>query len=200
MPANQLLLSAEYGPTHSLEFLAKRDLFDLRFTSDCAFLDPGFLTSSSVEHKQQWREFLGKLGVDSELERNSERVAQRIAVKCALRYEAENGRSPKELEESVKRGYDIESDAGIASARFIEAKGSKGQRPDMRLTVNEFRALKRHPETYFVYIVTNAWTNPELSIVGGDELTDDSMEYAVTIPFSQWSALKKGPYTFPDPA
>ena len=81
---------------------------------------------------------------------------------------------------------------------YIEAKGSKDQKPDVRLTVNEFRALKIKGDSYHVYIVANAWTSPDSYILGGERLTDPTLEYSVSIRYAQWIQLKEGPVTFPN--
>lgn len=194
---NQLLFSAEYGPTHRLDELEKLDLFDLKFSSELGFLDPGLLSSSTSHDLPSWREFLAGLGVDRELDEHPQKISQRVGVKCVLRYERDQGRLPVELEESAKRGYDIESTSTDGVIRLIEAKGSKDSKPEVPLTVNEFRILKIKGDSYFVYCVANAWTTPELYVLGGDRLIDPKLEYAVSIPFAKWIGLSKGPVTFP---
>ncbi len=199
IPANRLLLSMEYGPTHHLDELEQRKLFDLHFTTGLAFLDPVLVSSSTNQDLPDWRDFLTGLGVDRELNDHPERFSQRIGVMCALRHERNRGRTPAELEESAKRGYDIESTSADGTMLYIEAKGSKDQKPDVRLTVNEFRALKIKGDSYHVYIARECMDLPRtLHSWRGEIDRPDIGVFCVDCRYAQWIQLKEGPVTFPN--
>jgi hypothetical protein len=200
LPPRQLIFPTEYGPSHRLEALAKRGLFDLNFADNVDFLSTEVIERIPTHERSALREFLAELGVEKVLSDNEEKVSQRVGVLCALEHERRAKRSPVELPESFKRGYDIESGGSDPEGKRlrIEAKGSRSSTPDIRLTVNEFRALKRDPDSYFVYVVAKAWDSPELSVIGGDALTDDSLDYGVTIRYPQWSPLRLEAHTFPE--
>jgi hypothetical protein len=191
LPPARTLFSAEYGPGHSLEALEKAGLFE----TSCAFLDSVLASGLGASDLAALRTFLEALGVDSDLEEHSSQVSQRIGVKFALRYEIEQGRQPTELPESSKPGYDIDSaDADHGELLHIEVKGSNDPEPDIRLTVNELRALNADAESYRIYVVSRAWTAPELSVVEGKAVFGGAMDYSIAIPFSKWSKSRSGPF------
>jgi hypothetical protein len=194
-PPEQLLFGLSYGPEHRLEELRDRGLFDQPF----GYVDHLPAVGATSSDLDSWRRFLSELGVDEVLRGgDAPRVSQRVGVLCALRFERERGWTPKEIEESVKLGYDIESSPPRdGEVLRIEAKGSQSASPILHLTVNEFRALSAGPESYAAYIVTNAWSNPELHVVRGNDLVEEGLAYSVDIAFEKWRRSSTSQVRFP---
>ncbi len=193
MPPSHILLSKEFHPeNHALERLAEEDLFD----TSLGFLDPILIEGGGDQDLANWKRFVRELGVDSTLTSNDQRVvSQRVGILHTLKFEKLVRKwTAEELPESTKLGYDVRSqDPQTGKECHIEVKGSKDARPQIHLTVNEFRALSAVPEDYRIYVVTNAWTRPTLYIVSGTEILGDKMEYGVDLGFEKWSQAATEP-------
>jgi len=70
------------------------------------------------------------------------------------------------------KGYDIESKMSDGSPKYIEVKASRSVVPDIELTRNEYQHILNNPEHSFVYVVTNAISNPTLHIIPGADIKD----------------------------
>lgn len=92
----------------------------------------------------------------------SEEIEQ-IAMKEVMKYEKEQGREPEDVH-LENRGYDIRSKEGEAKYRYIEVKG-RAREGAIALTPNEWLMTQRLGEEYWLYVVTNAGTEPELYIL-----------------------------------
>jgi hypothetical protein len=119
------------------------------------------------------------------VESEKNRIVQRIAVLTALEYERRNRRLPRELGESEKSGYDIESKSE-SEERYIEVKGASDSFHDIFLTVNEFRVLRDKKDKYFVYVITDALREPFLHSSRGIKLLEIT-DTKIIIPFNKWS-------------
>jgi len=91
---------------------------------------------------------------------------------------------PKELGESEKLGYDIESKSG-SEERFIEVKGASDSSCDIFLTVNELRVLRHKRDKYFIYVVRDVLRTPILHSIQGDKLLKIE-DTKIIIPFNKW--------------
>lgn len=91
---------------------------------------------------------------DPEVRKKVELAAMRVATE----FEKSEGRTPVDVS-SQNLGYDIQSEP-----RWIEVKGRAGVGPIV-LTPNEWITARRNPERFFLYIVTNALTQPELTVI-----------------------------------
>jgi hypothetical protein len=111
-------------------------------------------------------------------------IVHRISILTALQFETKNKRSSRELGESEKLGYDIESKSE-SEERYIEVKGTSDSSYDIFLTVNEFRTLKNKQDKYFIYVVVDALRNPVLYVTRGDKLLDIT-DTKIIIPFTEW--------------
>jgi hypothetical protein len=95
---------------------------------------------------------------------------ERIAVEEAIRYERALGWEVTSVE-AENRGYDLlsrkphpsEPGAYIAS-RFIEVKG-RARIGEVGLSSNEFKTAQRLAGDYWLYVVFNCGTTPELHTV-----------------------------------
>jgi len=90
-------------------------------------------------------------------------VALAIAVEVAKRHEVGEGRKPVSVEEE-NCGWDLTSLAGGEVERYIEVKGRAGV-GDVALTPNEWIKAQRFGDQYWLYVVVNCKTNPELHLI-----------------------------------
>lgn len=90
-------------------------------------------------------------------------VIERRAVEEAIRYERSRGWQVESVE-SENRGFDLISrspDALNAKVRFIEVKG-RASVGEVALTDNEYKTAERLKDDYWLYVVYNCATSPEL--------------------------------------
>jgi len=143
-----------------------------------------FVEGKDDEEIRKRYKFFKELGVDKKVDREKESIVQRIGILAALQFEKSKGRTARELGESEKLGYDIES-RSETEERYIEVKSSSRPDPDIFITTNEFRTLKEKREKYFVYVIKDALRNPILCVRRGDELLR-IVDIKIIIPFSKW--------------
>lgn len=186
-PAAELIFLKQYKQEkHDIETLIQKELLDFHFE----FISPDFISSALDDDEiRRWRRFLSEMGVDTLLKIEKEggklsKIVERISVLTSLQYEKKEGRSPIELGESIKPGYDIESQGRDAN-RYIEVKGTKELSEEIFLTANELSSLRKHSDSYYVYIVTNALKNPTLHVTLGSKLLDIE-DVKIIIPNKRW--------------
>jgi hypothetical protein len=148
------------------------------------FISSEFIDKNDDDEIRRWHNFFEELGVDNIVESEKNKIVQRIAVLTALEYERRNGRLPRELGESEKSGYDIESKSE-SEERCIEVKGASDSSYDIFLTVNEFRVLRDKKDKYFVYVITDALREPLLHSSRGIKLLEIT-DTKIIIPFNKW--------------
>jgi hypothetical protein len=174
-----LIFSKEFKPGHSIEILVEKELLD----KPLRFINPVFIEGEDEEDEiRKWRKFFEKMGVDTILEENKTKnpIIERIAILTANEYEKKMNRNPKELGESQKLGYDIESKSE-SELRFIEVKGTLAElSTDIFLTPNEFNTLRNYPGKYFIYLVLNTFKAPTLYILG-EEILNKKIDKNVKI-------------------
>ncbi|VEN75478.1 RNA polymerase-associated protein RapA [Candidatus Desulfarcum epimagneticum] len=95
---------------------------------------------------------------------------ERIAVETVIAHEEARGWKTQSVE-SENRGFDIisrkphpEDPQTSVEARFIEVKG-RSHIGEVALTTNEFKTAERLQDDFWLYVVFNCATNPELRIV-----------------------------------
>ena len=95
---------------------------------------------------------------------------ERIAVEAVIAHEEAHGRTVESVE-SENRGFDLisrkphpEDHETAIEVRFIEVKGRAGV-GEVGLTTNEFRTAERLKDDYWLYVVYNCATTPEVHIV-----------------------------------
>jgi len=87
---------------------------------------------------------------------------EKIGMEIAMEYERMNDREPEDV--SVENlGFDIRS-RGKDGLRYIEVKARAGE-GEVALTPNEWFKAKRFKDKYYLYIVTNAKTDPAINII-----------------------------------
>jgi hypothetical protein len=92
------------------------------------------------------------------------------AVEAVIAYERSQGRDVESVEKD-NRGFDLisrrphsEDPKTAIEVRFIEVKG-RSIVGDVALTSNEFRTAQRLKNDYWLYVVFNCGTKPEIKIV-----------------------------------
>jgi SNF2 family DNA or RNA helicase len=93
----------------------------------------------------------------------SDAEIEQIGMRKAIAYEISQGRAPQDVS-AEKLGFDIRSLDASGLARYIEVKARAG-RELVSLTENEWIKANRFKDDYYLYVVYNAITDPELRIV-----------------------------------
>lgn len=88
---------------------------------------------------------------------------ERIGMEVAMRYERLQGRSPEDVSKA-NLGYDIVSRAPDGSSRYIEVK-ARARVGKVALTPNEWLTAQKLGADYWLYVVVNAATTPELYVI-----------------------------------
>lgn len=184
----EIILGAEFTDSHNLEAIINRNLYD---KDTLFFISQDYLDSNEFKEKKEWEKFLLELGVNSVLEgddnkKDKNQIPERIAVLATLEYERKNGRIPKEHTGSQKKeGWDINS-----GNRKIEVKGRRADSFDLLLSSNEQKALFKE-DNYFIYIVSNALSEPTLKVIDGKKLREredkDGIKFIYT--FGVWNDM-----------
>ena len=94
---------------------------------------------------------------------HTRKEVEHAGMRHAHRYEKKEGRTPKDVS-SENRGYDIYSTSPDGKNRCIEVK-ARDNHAFVVLTSNEWSVAKQLKDTYFLYVVLNARTQPELYII-----------------------------------
>ncbi len=99
------------------------------------------------------------------LEISLSKNTERRAVEFVMRYEKNQGRSPKDVGKK-KVGYDIKSDS-----RLIEVKGQSSQRPDyIFLYKQTLNKLGDQILNYYIYLVYDMKNEPKLKILPPEKI------------------------------
>lgn len=96
-------------------------------------------------------------------ETRSDTQIEQIGMQVAMEYERKNGRYPEDVS-SQNLGYDIRSTDENKNTRYIEVK-ARAYQGDIELTTNEWFKAQSLGDNYFLYVVFNAASNPELLII-----------------------------------
>ncbi|MCX7985166.1 MAG: helicase-related protein [Bacteroidetes bacterium] len=111
--------------------------------------------------------FLGKVqvlpypSIGKEIVRDTE--VEALGMKIALEYEQKQGRIPEDVS-AQNLGFDIRSTDESGNVRYIEVK-ARAQTGSLALTQNEWFKAQRFGDDYYLYVVFNAISTPELHIV-----------------------------------
>ena len=90
------------------------------------------------------------------------RDAETIAIRTALEYEQNSGAEVKDVSNpNFKKGFDLQSRYPNGEVRYIEVKGRTGI-ASVELTANEWRQATNHRNRYWLYVVYNCETEPQL--------------------------------------
>lgn len=176
-----LVFSKEYNPDHSIEILIGKGILDFPLK----FISSEFIEDyNNNDEIREWLKFFKELGLEKKLESIKNKIIERIAILVAQQYENKNERYPRELGESEKPGYDIESKSKIEE-RFIEVKGTSDSNCDIFLTVNELKTLRDKKDKYFIYVVTDSLNKPLLRTIKGNRLLEIK-DTKIIFPSKKW--------------
>ncbi len=88
---------------------------------------------------------------------------EKIGMDVTMEYERKNGRTPDDVAKD-NLGYDIRSIDESGKKLYIEVK-ARARIGDVSLSQNEWFKAKRFGEDYYLYVVLDAATNPDLIII-----------------------------------
>ncbi|MBE7491681.1 MAG: DUF3883 domain-containing protein [Planctomycetes bacterium] len=95
---------------------------------------------------------------------------ERIAVQAVIAYEEAQGRTVESVE-NENRGFDLisrlphpEDPATAIDVRFIEVKGRSGV-GEVALTTNEYKTAERLKDDFWLYVVFNCGSTPQVHVV-----------------------------------
>lgn len=95
---------------------------------------------------------------------------ERIAVQAAIAHEEAQGRKVESVE-AQNRGFDLisrrphpEDPATAIEVRFIEVKGRSGV-GEVALTTNEYKTAERLKHDYWLYVVYNCGSTPQVHVI-----------------------------------
>ena len=94
--------------------------------------------------------------------RSTEEI-ERIGMETAMAHERTAGRTPEDVS-AENLGFDIRSTDPAGVKRYIEVKARAGL-GEVTLTQNEWFKAQQFKSDYFLYVVLNAATQPELYII-----------------------------------
>lgn len=88
---------------------------------------------------------------------------EKVGMDCSMEYERKNDREPEDVSKE-NEGFDIRSKLKDGTCRYIEVKARAGIGA-VELTNNEWLNAKKFKEDYYLYVVLNSASNPELHII-----------------------------------
>jgi superfamily II DNA or RNA helicase len=141
----------------------ERRRLELRQERECAISDVRHIGQAWVlPHPERDSPGIAPMVRDEEIER--------IAVKAVIAFEEARGWAVESVE-SENRGFDLISrhpskndPATAIGVRFIEVKGRAGV-GDVALSPNEYRTAERMKLDYWLYVVYNCATQPEVHVI-----------------------------------
>ncbi|MBZ4681885.1 DUF3883 domain-containing protein [Thermodesulfobacterium sp.] len=93
----------------------------------------------------------------------SDEEIEKIGMDVVMEFERKNGRIPEDVS-SQNLGYDIRSYDEKGNYRYIEVK-ARAKEGAIALTPNEWLMAQRLKDEYWIYIVTDAASNPRLYLI-----------------------------------
>jgi len=100
----------------------------------------------------------------------SDEEIEAIAINAVIEYEESQGRRVQSVEKEnrgfdlISRAYHPEDPETAIDVRFIEVKG-RSKLGEVALTENEYKTAQRLGNDYYLYVVYNCSTNPEIQII-----------------------------------
>lgn len=136
----------------------------------------------------------GKPQVDiiGDLPEPATKEIEQIGMRVAMEYERSNGRTPEDVS-CRDLGYDIRSCDEKANYRYIEVKARAKEGPVV-LTPNEWLMAQRLKDEYWLYVVVNAASNPELYLIQNPsaKLEPDKVVDIVRYVVKDWKEIAEG--------
>ncbi|AXI24737.1 helicase [Methanofervidicoccus sp. A16] len=122
------------------------------------------------------------------------REIEEIGMKIAIEFERFEGRKPEDVSRD-NLGYDIRSVGKDGEVRYIEVKGRVGE-GDVALTYNEWLKAKELGDRYYLYVVSNAPTDPTLYIIRDpakkiEPVKKVEISTKMIVPAEEWKKKKE---------
>ena len=138
--------------------------------------------------------FLGAVLIQPEISEISKKAGmvsdeevEKIGMKISMEYEKKQGRKPIDVSKE-NLGFDIRS-KGDDEIRYIEVK-ARANEGYVALTTNEWFKANRFKEQYWLYIISNAVTNPSLYIINNPFKNLNAQEkievVRFIVPLEEW--------------
>lgn len=93
----------------------------------------------------------------------SDAAIEAIGMQVAMEHEATHDRVPEDVS-AENLGFDIRSTENDGTKRYIEVK-ARAQTGEIALTQNEWFKAKRFGKDYFLYVVYNAASKPQIHVI-----------------------------------
>lgn len=93
----------------------------------------------------------------------SDKEIEELGMNIAMEYESSHGRTPENVS-TRNLGYDIRSQDDTENYRYMEVK-ARAKEGAVALTPNEWLMAHRLKDEYWLYVVVNAASNPELYVI-----------------------------------
>ena len=121
---------------------------------------------------------LGRLQLN---EKSPRSIIEQIGMETAMRYEHQEGRTPTDVSAHRNLGFDILSTDSAGGERYIEVK-ARSESAEVNLTQNEWDTARQWKSHYFLYVILNAETQPELYIIENPaERTYPKVDYRISL-------------------
>jgi len=121
----------------------------------------------------------------------SDAAIEAVGMQVAMEYERQQGRTPVDVS-AENRGYDIRSESPDGSVRYIEVK-ARAQTGDLVLTPNEWMMARRLGDEYWLYVLTDAASQPRLRCIQNpaSALEPRPIQGVVRyqVPVDQWQSV-----------
>lgn len=134
-----------------------------------------------------------QLGAGSATAMRRDDIVEQAAMDYVMAYERGEGRMPEDLAVQ-KLPYDIRSTDPDGDIRYIEVKGRAGIGA-VEMSEREWLTAENLGEDYWLYIVSNATTQPELSIIRNPthtlSTTDIIKRTRYHIPAESWQSVQQ---------
>jgi len=100
---------------------------------------------------------------DTDRAMKEDKEIEAIGMKVAMEFEVKEGRNPVDVSKE-NLGFDVRSTVSNGEVRYIEVKARAGE-GKIALTPNEWLMAQRLKEEYWLYVVVNAASTPELYVI-----------------------------------
>ena len=149
----RLAILREEERIRELERRKKEILKEIELEKSLALIPPEVVGIAAVLPLREIEDYLKS---DAEIER--------IGMEVSMKYERAHGRDPEDVSQQ-NLGFDIRSKSKDGKeVRYIEVKARAGE-GKIVLTPNEWINAQRFGDRYWLYVVTNAATNPRLYLI-----------------------------------
>ncbi len=110
-----------------------------------------------------------------------------IGLQVAMSYEKQQGRIPVDVSQQ-RLGYDIKSKAPDGSVRYIEVK-TRARTGSVALTEHEWLKARQLGDAYWLYVVENAATQPQLWLINNPAAKLEPKAKVVHYIVSDWKSV-----------